>query len=370
MIKVAHYINNVDDGGAETLVKDYSINIDKGKFDFFIIVNQPVFHSANYALLKKNNVRIISLYKRWNIVIRAFNHFFKNKYIPYKLEKVLLKEKPDVLHIHMEQLSYVANVKKLPSGLKLFYTCHNIPEYHLKKYGDEYNAAKKLIKYNDLRFIVLHKYMREELIKLLEIKDAIVLNNGIDFSRFKDTNESKTEIRNSMNIPNNAFVIGSTARFTDVKNHDFLVEIFNEVVKVNKNAYLLLIGSGPLKQNIIDKLNNYGLLDKTAIFEHRTDMERVLKAMDVFMLVSFHEGFSISLIEAQKMGLKCVCSKNSSLYTDNVLSNKTFALDLKDPMGKWVDTITNNTIINNEYNDINDYNIVNVVKKLEKIYEE
>ena len=70
---------------------------------------------------------------------------------------------------------------------------------------------------------------------------SVVLNNEINFAKF-DNALSKVDTKKILNIPTNAFVIGHIGRFMYQKNHTFLVQILNELSKINPNAFLLMVG--------------------------------------------------------------------------------------------------------------------------------
>ena len=107
--------------------------------------------------------------------------------------------------------------------------------------------------------------------------------------------------------------------------------------------YLLLIGSGKLLEEIKNKIGEYGIGDAVTILSNRTDINELLKLMDVFVLPSKFEGLGIVAVEAQ-----AVC-----------FSDRFFKMNPGETIEKWADVI----LI-----DIDNYDIRNVIRKLEKIY--
>src|SRR5690554_2946432 len=107
MRKVIEFIPCLQDGGAETLVKDYALYIDKNLYCLKIITIYEVPHTANTKILKQNNIEIISVYKKWSLFIRLFNKVFGKKYISYRLKKIIKKEVPNVIHVHLDLLKYL-----------------------------------------------------------------------------------------------------------------------------------------------------------------------------------------------------------------------------------------------------------------------
>ena len=81
--------------------------------------------------------------------------------------------------------------------------------------------------------------------RLFKNSKFTILENGVDIKKYKYNNDIAKELKNKLNIPAKAKVIGHVGRFDKVKNHKFIVDIFNEYIQENKNTYLLLVGSGP-----------------------------------------------------------------------------------------------------------------------------
>ena len=297
--KVIELITNVGDGGAETLVKDYVRLLDRERFDVVVIARRDFGASANFQQIKESGIPIIFIYPRWNLFIKLWNKIMGAWYIPHKLRKIILQEKPDVLHTHLALLRYVRRVGKPLNGVRLLFTCHSVVS---TIFGDkervERRAAEYLINNKDLQLIALHQDMAKELNELFGIDNTVVIRNGIDFSRFENPGVTKEEERSELGIPQDAFVVGHVGRFNPVKNHVYLAEVFREVACIKLNAFLLMVGAGD-SGDIEKKLDEYGFSGRYMILSHRSDVNRILKAMDVFVFPSIYEGLPLSLIEAQ-----------------------------------------------------------------------
>lgn len=218
-----------------------------------------------------------------------------------------------------------------------------------------------------MRFICLHDEMRKNVNDLFNVNNSIILNNGIDFSRFnKDKISNKITLKDKLNIPADAYIVGHIGRFIYEKNHSFLVDIFSKIYSKNKNAFLLMIGDGPKKQEVIEKLNLLKLNDRYLILSNRSDIPDLLGIMDCFVFPSIVEGLPVTLIEAQKMELPCFVSDSITKYI--TISNLITWLSVKKDCKCWA-----NSIIDYKYpkkvllND-NAWDMDNIVKKLENIY--
>lgn len=367
MVNVIQFIRGISDGGAESLVKEYVRLIDKEKFSITIVGLFVREKSANYKILKSEKIEIIPIYKKWNILTKVFNKILGRVYIPIFLAILIKKKNISVIHAHMTVLKYLKPIWKKLKNIKLFYTCHSIPEKYFGKHNrDEYKAAKWLIKHNNLKLIALHEGMMLELNRLFDINNTVVLHNGIDFNRFENVYESKEEVRRSLNIPLDSFVLGHVGRFHKVKNHEFLVELFRKIKQIKKEAFLFMIGDGKEKETIERLIDRYGLEKSVLILSNRSDVPRLLKAMDVFVFPSLYEGLGIVMIEAQKSGLRCVAS--TAVPKNAYVTDLAVALDLDAPISTWINAILDDSIRGIPYGNFSDYDMNSEIKKLEKMY--
>lgn len=145
---------------------------------------------------------------------------------------------------------------------------------------------------------------------LFKNKNFEVFDNGIDIDKFKFNAENRAIIRQELDIDDNASVVGSVAKLEEQKNPLFLVDIFNEYQKKNKNSVLIMVGEGSLEKDVRKKIDEYGISNKVFLLGKRMDTYKIYSAMDVFVMPSLFEGLSISLIEAQVNGLNCLVSNN------------------------------------------------------------
>lgn len=364
---VAEFIGSIQDGGAETLVKDYALMLDRELFNVSIIVLRRMRNTANDKILSRANVEIIEIYKRSDFIFKAIQRLNCWWYVPLRLNLILKEKNIEVLHIHMKLLQYVSKIRKKINNVKLFYTCHSEPKYFIgKKVSKEYASAKRLIADNNLQMIALHDDMRKEINEMLDIDNTVVIRNGIDFKRFQNIKESQFEIRKNLGIPVNAYVIGHVGRFSSTKNHDFLVDIFAEVYRKNSNAFLLLIGAGELMEPVKDKIEKLQLSERVLILSHRSDIPQLMKAMDVFVFPSLFEGLGIVLIEAQVAGLRCIVS--DTVPKEAFQTKLAVPVSLNESPEKWAEIILDDSVKGGSDGNIDDYDMNKEIKQLEKLY--
>ena len=152
--------------------------------------------------------------------------------------------------------------------------------------------------------------------KAYETGEAKILHNAIDLDVFSYKAEGHKKVREEFGISDSTVVLGHIGRFMTQKNHMFLLDIFDEFHKKNKDSVLMLVGKGELEQQIKDRIAEKGLTDSVIFTGVRSDVPDVLSAMDVFVLPSFYEGMPNVIIEAQATGLSCIISDTITREAD------------------------------------------------------
>jgi len=367
--KVIEFIGRLQDGGAETLVKDYALLMNKDKFDVLVLCADYNKESNVYKTLVANNVRIKALYEKSFFMHKALARILGQKHIAKLLIKVIKEEKPDVIHVHSEILQTMYYARDYLNGIKICYTCHNPPQLLIgDQRPNEKRACRYLLDQNHLQLIALHQDMANEINELFNIDNTVVIRNGINFNTFLYIKKSKEEIKRNLGLDENSYVIGQVGRFAYQKNPEFTINVFSELIKKKDNAVLLLIGRGKQEKQLRDLIQQKNLNDKVFLLTNRDDVPELLKAMDVFVLPSRFEGLGIVLIEAQVSGLPCVVSDNvpfEAFKSPNIVR-----LSLDDSIDKWVDALLSPKGNINTYGDIDEYDMNKEIINLEKIYSE
>lgn len=363
--KVWIVIWGLKDGGAEVLARNYASLVDPQIFDATVVTMYPFEDTANYRHAKNAGIRILSVFQKRNTLTRMVRLLLGKLYVPFALKRMLAKEKPDTIHFNSKMLPYFTTLTKELSGVRLLYTCHN--EVRVYFSDEEKRAAEHLMKNTDMRFIALHDDMKAELNQTFSRNDTVVIRNGIDLNRFRNVSEDRNEIRQGLGIDRNAYVVGHIGRFAKEKNHVFLLKIFQAIVDRKPNAHLLLIGSGELKEQITQVIAESKWKDRVTILSHRTDIPELLHAMDVLVFPSLYEGLSVTLVEAQASGLKCVISDTINPAT--IMSEKTIPVSLDASAEVWADIVLDDSIKNENHGDIEAYDMNREIHRLERLYQ-
>ncbi len=167
---------------------------------------------------------------------------------------------------------------------------------------------------------------------------VVVIKNGIDTSRFAYNPQVREKVRAEAGILPTTTVIGHVGRFSEEKNHVFLLKVFAEYLRIQPDALLMLVGVGPLMDVVRQQAGALQIMDKVAFLGERHDVNELVQAFDIFILPSTFEGLPFVLIEAQCAGLPCLVS--DAVSSDNCLTDHFEILSLKQSPVKWAHKIT------------------------------
>lgn len=142
---------------------------------------------------------------------------------------------------------------------------------------------------------------------LFKNKNFVIINNGKDFSKFSYSLGKRTQMRENLNLADK-IVIGHVGWFTRIKNQSFLIDVFEEFVKLTPNSILYLMGIGDMFEEMKNKIEKKGLEDKVILAGLIENMPDRLHAMDIMALPSLHEGLPNVVLEWQALGLPCLLS--------------------------------------------------------------
>jgi len=143
---------------------------------------------------------------------------------------------------------------------------------------------------------------------LFDNDEFIIVPNAIDSKRFLFSEENRNKIRSEYGINENDFLIGHIGRIAVEKNHIFLLNVLKTFIESGKSAYLMLVGDGPLKEEVRQNAVDLGVSDKVIFCGTQSETEKFYSAFDCFVFPSMFEGFGMAVLEAQCVGLKCFAS--------------------------------------------------------------
>ncbi len=300
----------------------------------------------------------------------------------YEVRKILKQIEPDITYLHSSKAGAVGRIAlALNFRVKILYNAHGW--YFNAQISDKKKKIFALIerilaiKTNKIINISKNEYDSALRYKIAPEKKMCIIENGIDFTKFENSEKYREITREKYNIKNNEIVIGVVGRLTEQKDPLTMIKAFDLVNKENKNTKLMYVGSGELEEQVKQYAKENNLLNKVIITGWVNDVEQYIPAFDVAVLPSKWEGFGLVLIEYMACD-KPIVASNTGGITDIIKDGKNGLLhnkeDYKNLSIKILDLINNNKnmekIVKYNYKDREKYNIGNLVEKYQKLLKE
>lgn len=279
-----------------------------------------------------------------------------------ELKNAIKQYNPDVIHTHLYALKYLLLTGEMKNR-KIFHTIHNQPDKDVGKLDELIN--RYCFRKSKVIPVTLQDELAAEVNNYYGVTNTKVIKNGIPLQEY---NKKNNELYKELNIKRDTFIIGHIGRFSWQKNHDFIINIFEQIQKVNKNTCLLLIGNGGEEKRIRSLVEEKGIGERVRFLGNRSDIAELLNIMNVFFFPSRYEGLGIVLIEAQAANIPCVVS--TAIPEEVLLTSKIKRLDLKDSPQKWEETLLHPETIHESqlHGRLQDYDISKILLGLEEMY--
>ncbi|GAB6518547.1 glycosyltransferase [Bacillus cereus] len=353
---IAHIISHLNTGGAEKLVAEISNSMSKKEMRIKVIT---LFKGRGvpFKILDTNNVELIELNYG-----KKFNP--KIAWDIYRLTKDC-----DIVHTHTYYAQLYGSIF-IPKK-KLITTEHST---HNNRRGKLLFRLTDYLMYRQYsKVICISKGTKESLTNWIEStqKKSLIIHNGIDLKIFFD---AKPIPRKDIGVSNDKVILICVGRLEKAKNHESLIKAFKNI---NSKAILLLVGNGQREDRLRLLIKELGLTDRVILLGQRTDVERLLKTSDIFILPSLWEGFGLAAIEALACGLPALLSDVEGLkgITDNLDGPIDYfnAKDYKEIEMKTNQMIERLSCLKDEKviqkNDLEQYSLENMVMKYLEVYQ-
>ncbi len=304
-VRVLHIVTYMGRGGLETMLMNYYRNIDRDKvqFDFLVHRDFEADYDKEIESLGGRIYRVSKLNPFSRKYLGELDRFFK-KHKEYK-----------IVHSHLDCMAGIPLKYAKKNGVPCRIAhAHNNNQAKDMKYILKLIYKNKIPQYANILFACSESAGNW----MFKKKEFRVFNNAIDIKEYLFDEKKRKKIRNEFKINRNEFVLGHVGRFALQKNHTFIIDIFDEVLKLNPDSSLILVGEGELQEQIIEKAQNLKIENKIYFTGVRTDVSDILQAMDVFVFPSLFEGLGIANIEAQAAGLPCLISEKVPMECEKV----------------------------------------------------
>ena len=358
-IRVLHILQRMEAAGVQTLLMSIYRNIDRSKvqFDFLVHYKEDQFFDKEIEALG-GHVYKLSVREDHNMIkyIHELKGFFDN-HPEYK-----------IVHGHMPVLGFFYLRAAYKAGIPVRIAHAHTDQHYNSLKGYISVAMKNLYPIYANYFFACSDSAGKYTFGNRKYE---IIRNAIMTEKFAYNEEIREKKRKELGVEDK-FVVGHAGRFAEHKNHDFLIDVFSEIVKINPNSTLMLVGDGELKKILNKKVNSLGISKQVRFMGIRADINELYQAMDAFVFPSIFEGLGIVNIEAQASGVLTFCS--DAVPQEANISPVFKSIPLSKNAKQWAEIIINDYSTREARKDMSDYVIKagydtkELSKKLQEFY--
>lgn len=305
MVKIVYLIRKTS-GGMQTHINGLLSELDRSKYEPFVISPKT---PKLFSFLDKAGIAYSEIDMADSISPKA-------DFVAARLvAKQLRRFRPQILHIHGNKAAMIGWLAtRLWPVRHVITTVHNFPS-NLDPASRHHAMAKQTnrIVFNGAkRLIAVSTELKRCLEKDIGInaRKITVIPNGIDIARWEAyRNTDCLDVSRSLGLPDDAILIGVVGRLVPFKGHRVLLKSMRQVIGSHPNAYLLVVGDGPLREKLEEQVKELGISQNVRFLGFIDEPGRYMAALDLFVLPSVNEPFGIVLLEAMAMGLPVVSTR-------------------------------------------------------------
>ncbi len=363
---ILHLIETTGPGGAENVFVSLVEGTEKQNFKSFPCITGPGWV---YDSLLAKGIKPYIVFNRSGFDCRLL----------LNLIRIVRTLHIDIVHSHFFDISIYACIAARITRKKMLCTLHGFKD--VKDKSNFFRLKKLLLNSLADRIVGVSNVLVEHFCVDLKFKKnkCNIIYNGIDLQRCRAT---KPASKKELGFDDQSTLIGMVGNLRSDKGHDNFIRTASLLLKhsgTNKNLYFIVAGQYNAKdKNVLDNLiYKEGITDRIHFIGYRSDVLSIVKIMDVFVVPSHFEGFSITTIEAMAIGVPVVstrCGGPEEIIQDGVNG---LLVPKKDPvsMANAISYLLDNkevkqNIINNAEKKVNQFDSSVMINSYLTLYNE
>ena len=303
---------NFQFGGIETYLWSALRRMDLTGLSIDWVINSEIQAHSRVEELRSKGINLIPL--NLPVLTGEESQFRLTKYSIltfYRILRIYRNKKYDLVHINGNSyreadLIWAAKVCGIPKRL---YHVHNvIPKSTWIKELVRHCVWRRSFVRNATSLLACSYPAAVTAFGEQAAANAKIIKCGIETQKYAFSEETRQATRKALGVADDVFLLGHVGRFDAQKNHEFLIDAFKAVSDRYTCVRLVLLGWGPLEEDVRRQVKKLGLEDSVIFAGVTSETEKYYCAMDLFVFPSAWEGFGIVNLEAQASGLSCVVS--------------------------------------------------------------
>jgi glycosyltransferase involved in cell wall biosynthesis/peptidoglycan/xylan/chitin deacetylase (PgdA/CDA1 family) len=361
---VLHIISSLPAHGAEQLLLDMLENADHTRFRFLVCTvagGGPLVEE-----IRRRGTEVFVFQKRFRF----------DASILLKLKRLIQQEKVDLVHTHLFTADAWGRLAAVWAGVPaMVRSAHNSDIW--KRWS--HRIVDSMLLRRTCKIIAVSDSVKEYLKSLENVPEEkiVTVTNGINTKRFEKPVDTDA-IKESLGIRRTDRVIGIMGRLEAVKGHHVFLEAAQQLTLKHDALRFLIVGDGPLRAELKEKVDHSNLREKVIFTGLRRDIPDLMKILDCLVLPSTREGLPIVLLEAMAAGVPIVATTVGGIpeVISNDVHGKLIAPNDSSALVTAVDWILNHPEQAQEMvgraraRVASDYSVARTARQIEAVYEE
>ncbi|MFZ5801210.1 MAG: GT4 family glycosyltransferase PelF [Candidatus Omnitrophota bacterium] len=296
MIKVLIIIDNLNKGGAQQQLLKFIAGYDRSRFDITVCALDA---TENYMLseFEKAGARVIIIPQRGKFCLPTLAALYQ----------LIQREKFAIIHTYLATADYYGRLAAILAGrAKIISSVRGEDRWKKKQH---IWADRILHRFTD-RIVVNAGRLRG----IIEKRDwapsdkIVKIYNGIDLTQTPRHQDTKTPVKPSLGIMDGELVVGAVGRLGPEKDYPTFLKAAARITKEIPNVKFIIVGDGPLSQELRLRAMSYDLSAKIIFTGLRDDTLDIMRTFDALVLTSLYEGCPNVVMEAMALGRPVVAT--------------------------------------------------------------
>ncbi len=296
MTRILHTIDTTGPGGAETVFVNLVKGLDRQEFEPVVAIRGPGWVCDE---LGKNGIAPLFIDSKGSFSVGYLK----------ELVGIIRSRRIDIVQSHLLGSNLYCSLAGMICGVPVVSTFHGFVDMHARERFSWLKSA--IVNLGSARLVFVSDRLKAfYLDQGFWARKAITIYNGIDTSLFRPRRDDS--IRRKLGIGPENILVGAVGNIRPSKGYEYLLEAAKLVVNRHPQFRFIVAGegSGRLLDSLKEQRQNLGLKNHFFFVGFEPDVSRFMNNLDVFVLSSVSEGFSISTIEAMACGVPVIATRS------------------------------------------------------------
>ena len=299
MKRILHTIDTTGPGGAETVFLNLVAGLDASRYEPTVVIRGPGYVQNE---LRRRGIEPLVVEAKGSFNLRSLR----------ELMRIVRQRRIDLIQSHLLGANVYCSLAGLATGRPVVATFHGAVDFSER---ERFRRAKfAIINRGADRIVFVSEHLRRqaEALSPLDPRKARVVYNGVDIDRFR-ARERDPGFRDELGIPAGTFLIGAIGNLRAPKGYDVLIRAAARMRQRGEDVRFVIVGDttkGGLHQELLALCKELGVNEVVTFAGFQSDVSRILASLDLFVLSSLSEGFSIAAVEAMAAGVPVVATRS------------------------------------------------------------